>query len=220
MPLLINNKFSWLKHPPSYLSGGLKAIVLPKLLSFIMSITMIMLLTPPQFTHAEGIVPTRYEAQIMQNGQLAISTRFNTELPDQLTNALKQGVPLDFALSYQLDSPTFASYRFKINQLVSNNNTVNYRLTFHPLTNRYRVTVGTFSSEYNNLNTALKAIGAIANWTVLSKGALSDTATSEVKARIRLTLTTSKLPKPFQINALNSKDWDLDSDWKNLTIKD
>lgn len=168
---------------------------------------------------AEGIVLSRREGQILNNGQLAISTRFKTELPEQLENALKQGVPLDFALSYQLESPTFASYRFKINQLVSNDNVVNYRLSFHPLTNRYRISVGTFSTEYNSLQTALKAVGAIANWSVLSSGTLSGVEKSEVRARVRLSLTTSKLPKPFQINALNSKDWDLDSGWQELLIK-
>ena len=96
---------------------------------------------------------------------------------------------------------------------------MNYRLSFHPLTNRYRVSVGTFTTEYNSLNTALKAVGAIANWHVLNEGALSDTPASEVKAQVKLNLTTTRLPKPFQINAINSRDWDLDSGWQDLVIK-
>ena len=176
------------------------------------------LLTAPA-TRAETVSPTRLEAKIQSNGQLAISTRFKTELPEQLQNALQQGVPLDFSLSYRLERPTLASYRFKINQLINTANSVNYRLSFHPLTNRYRVAVGTFSTEYNSLTTALKAIGAIANWPVLNEGALSDTPAGEIKAQIRLNLTTTKLPKPFQINAINSRDWDLDSGWHDLTIK-
>lgn len=176
-----------------------------------------LLLSPS--SHADTITATRYEAKIQANGQLAISTRFQTELPEQLQNALQQGVPLDFSLSYRLERPTLASYRFKINQLISTANNVSYRLTFHPLTNRYRVAVGTFSTEYNSLATALKAIGAIANWQVLNEGALSETPASEVKAQVKLNLTTTKLPKPFQINAINSRDWDLDSGWHDLTIK-
>ena len=169
--------------------------------------------------HAETISATRSEAQIQANGQLTISTRFQTELPEQLQNALQQGVPLDFTLSYRLERPTLASYRFKISQLINTANSVNYRLSFHPLTNRYRVAVGTFSTEYNSLNTALKAVGAIANWRVLNEGALSDTPASEVKAQVKLNLTTTRLPKPFQINAINSRDWDLDSGWQDLVIK-
>lgn len=168
---------------------------------------------------AEGIIPSRYEGKILHNGQLAISSRFRTELPTQLQDALKQGVPLDFVLSYRLESPTIAAYKFKINQLISNAHTVNYRLSFHPLTNRYRVSVGTFSTEYNTLNTALKAIGAIMNWSVLSTGTLNDATPHEVKAQIRLNLTTTRLPKPFQINALTSHNWDLDSGWRDLHIQ-
>lgn len=209
MHLLKNNSLS-LNRQPHWFCGCLKSIA-------VLLLGLIWML--PTSAFAEGIAASRYEARIVGNGQLAISTRFQTELPEQLENALKQGVPLDFELTYQLDSPTFASYRFKINQLLNNNNVVNYRLSYHPLTNRYRVSVGTFSTEYNSLNTALKAVGAIANWTVLSRGTLSDTAPSEVKARVRLNLTTAKLPKPFQINALNSKGWDLNSGWQDLLIK-
>ena len=81
--------------------------------------------------HAESIRSTRLDGKILNNGQLSISTRFVTELPEQLEDALKQGVSLDFALTYQLERPTLASYRFKLSHLVSDNNTVNYRL-FNP----------------------------------------------------------------------------------------
>lgn len=170
--------------------------------------------------YAESITPMRKEARITQNGQLAISSRFKVELPEQLQSAIKQGVALDFVLTYQLEQPTFASYRAKFNQLLSNEHIVNYRLSFHPITNRYRVSVGTFSTEYNRLDTALRAIGGIANWAVLHQGALSDTPPKDVKAQIRLNLSTQKLPKPFQINALTSSNWKLDSGWIDLNIEE
>lgn len=166
----------------------------------------------------EGISATRAEAKLTHAGQLSVSSRFRTELPDQLKEALKQGVPLHFNLSWQLSAPSMSSYKFKFDQLLNNDSTIQYKLSFHPLTNRYRVTVGTFSTEYDTLETALRAVGAVANWKVLSKGALSDVAAKDTKAEIRLLLTTAKLPKPFQINALTSKNWHLDSDWKSLSV--
>ena len=166
----------------------------------------------------EGISATRAEAKLTHAGQLSVSSRFRTELPDQLKEALKQGVPLHFNLSWQLSAPSVASYKFKFDQLLNNDSTIQYKLSFHPLTNRYRVTVGTFSTEYDTLETALRAVGAVANWKVLSKGALSDVAAKDTKAEIRLLLTTAKLPKPFQINALTSKKWHLDSGWKSLSV--
>nr|WP_315040028.1 DUF4390 domain-containing protein [uncultured Neisseria sp.] len=167
----------------------------------------------------EGISATRAEAKLTHAGQLSVSSRFRTDLPDQLKEALKQGVPLHFNLSWQLSAPSVASYKFKFDQLLNNDSTIQYKLSFHPLTNRYRVTVGTFSTEYDTLETALRAVGAVANWKVLSKGALSDVAAKDTKAEIRLLLTTAKLPKPFQINALTSKNWHLDSGWKSLSVE-
>lgn len=167
----------------------------------------------------EGISATRAEAKLTHAGQLSVSSRFRTDLPDQLKEALKQGVPLHFNLSWQLSAPSMSSYKFKFDQLLNNDSTIQYKLSFHPLTNRYRVTVGTFSTEYDTLETALRAVGAVANWKVLSKGALSDVAAKDTKAEIRLLLTTAKLPKPFQINALTSKNWHLDSGWKSLSVE-
>lgn len=167
---------------------------------------------------AEGIDVSRAEARITDGGQLLVSSRFQTELPDQLKQALRRGVPLNFTLGWQLSAPTVASYRFKFDQLIGDDNNIYYKLTFHPLTNRYRVTVGAFSTDYDTLDAALRAIGAVANWKVLHKGTLSGTEARETKAEIRLLLSTSKLPKPFQINALTSKNWHLDSGWKPLNI--
>ena len=166
----------------------------------------------------EGISATRAEAKLTHAGQLSVSSRFRTDLPDQLKEALKQGVPLHFNLSWQLSAPSMSSYKFKFDQLLNNDSTIQYKLSFHPLTNRYRVTVGTFSTEYDTLETALRSVGAVVNWKVLSKGALSDVAAKDTKAEIRLLLTTAKLPKPFQINALTSKNWHLDSGWKSLSV--
>ncbi|MDO4249593.1 MAG: DUF4390 domain-containing protein [Neisseria sp.] len=176
------------------------------------------LLLAPSFAQAEGIRVVRSEARLTDNGQLAISSRFQTDLPDQLKQALSQGVPLHFSLSYQLSAPTIAAYKFKLGQIVGSDNSVNYKLSYHPLTNRYRISVGTFSTEYNNLNTALRGIGAISNWKVLSSGALQNESPSNVKAEIRLMLSTGQLPRPFQINALTSQNWRLDSGWQSLSI--
>lgn len=176
------------------------------------------ILLRPSEAAAENISITRQTATVTADGRLDISSRFHTELPDPLKQALKQGVPLYFTLNYQLSAPTMVAYKFKLGQLVGSDNSVTYKLSFHPLTNRYRITVGTFSTEYGSLETALRGIGAIANWRVLPKGTLDDTDWREIKAEVRLSLSTNQLPKPFQINALTAKNWQLDSGWKPLAV--
>lgn len=182
------------------------------------TLLLMLLLAAAQPAAAEGISSVRAEARLTESGQMAVSSRFKTELPNQLEQALRQGVPLYFSLSYRLSAPTVAAYKFRFNQLL-NDNSVQYKLSFHPLTNRYRVSVGTFSTEYDTLAAALRAIGAIANWKVLEQGELADVAAKEVKAEIRLLFSTAQLPKPFQINALTSKSWQLDSGWRPLLVR-
>lgn len=201
----------------SYLTN-IKMAFITRLLKSSKTLIVPLLLAVSLNAAGEGISATRAEAKLTHAGQLSVSSRFRTDLPDQLKEALKQGVPLHFNLSWQLSAPSMSSYKFKFDQLLNNDSTIQYKLSFHPLTNRYRVTVGTFSTEYDTLETALRAVGAVANWKVLSKGALSDVAAKDTKAEIRLLLTTAKLPKPFQINALTSKNWHLDSGWKSLSV--
>lgn len=179
---------------------------------------LFLLLMPSEKAAAENISPIRAVAVLQNDGRMSVSSRFQTELPQPLQQVLQKGVPLHFTLNYRLSAPTFAAYRFKLGQIIGSGDNVSYKLSYHPLTNRYRVSVGTFSSEYASLDTALRGIGAIANWQVLPKGTLDGAETGEVKAEIRLTLSTSQLPKPFQINSLTSKNWQLDSGWKPLNI--
>lgn len=168
--------------------------------------------------HADGIRATRANAWVTSNGQLAISSRFQTDLPEQLQEALMQGVPLNFELNYQLVSPTWAAYRSRFNQFVGSGDKIVYKLSYHPLTNRYRVSIGSFSTEYATLANALRALGAVVNWRVLSSGTLSGSPSSAVEAKIRLNLSISDLPRPFQINAVTSKNWQLDSGWQSLSV--
>lgn len=167
---------------------------------------------------ADGISITRSTATLTADGRLSVNSRFQTTLPEQLQVALKQGVPLNFQLSYRLQAPTLAAYRWRLGQLVGSAQTINYKLAYHPLTDRYRVSVGTFSTEYSTLPTALKAVGAVANWQVLDKGALSNTSAADVAADVRLSLSIGDLPRPFQINGETSKGWQIDSGWRKLLI--
>lgn len=167
---------------------------------------------------ADGINITRSTATLTADGRLAVNSRFQTDLPEQLQVALKQGVPLNFELSYRLQAPTLAAYRWRLGLLVGSAQTINYKLAYHPLTDRYRVSVGTFSTEYSTLPTALKAVGAVANWQVLDKGALSNISATDVSADVRLSLSIGDLPRPFQINGETSKSWQLDSGWRKLLI--
>ncbi|MBR6027329.1 MAG: DUF4390 domain-containing protein [Neisseriaceae bacterium] len=168
---------------------------------------------------ADNIRAIKAEGVKLPNGTVSVETLFYTTLPEQLQDALKQGVPLQFDLTYQLTRPSLMAYKFRFNRLFANDNVISYRLTYHALTERYRVSTGTFYTEYQNLNSALKALGATSNWQTLPEGTLKNNlASDDIGMSVRLSLTTRQLPKPFQINALTSDDWNLDSGWVQLKI--
>ena len=162
--------------------------------------------------HAKGIVS--------KQGQILVGTRFNVNVPVQLSGALQQGVSINFRLSFSLDAPTYSAYKYKVGNWFSDDNSVSYKLSYHPLTKRYRVGLGTLSTEYTTLQAALSSIGGIANWRVLPEGTLKGVAPRDIQASVRLSLTMDDLPRPFQINGITSKKWNLDSGWVRLAISE
>ncbi|NUM88210.1 MAG: DUF4390 domain-containing protein, partial [Bdellovibrionales bacterium] len=40
----------------------------------------------------------------------------------------------------------------------------------------------------------------------------------DYRAQTRMRLDISQLPKPFQVNALTNRDWNLASDWRAVAV--
>jgi Domain of unknown function (DUF4390) len=57
----------------------------------------------------------------------------------------------------------------------------------------------------------LAAVKTIEDWAVVDPAAVDLKQTYQAALRIRL--DTNQLAKPFQVNAINSKSWNLQSDW-------
>lgn len=167
---------------------------------------------------ADTVSARRAEAELV-DGQLAISTRFNIKLPNGLGEALTQGVPLTFRLEFELTRPRTTAYYLNLSQWFAPHASITFKLSYQPLTDRYRVAIGSFANYYPNLNDAMRAIGAIQSWRVLSPGTLSGDTLEQVAGRVRLILDVGELPKPFQLNALGSSDWTLGSNWTALDMK-
>jgi hypothetical protein len=167
---------------------------------------------------ADNVNALRAEAELV-DGQLAISTRFGIKLPSGLSQALTQGVPLTFRLEFELTRPRFTAYYLDVSQWFAPHASMVFKLSYQPLTDRYRVAIGSFANYYPNLNDAMRAIGAIQSWRVLNPGTLSGDTPDQVAGRVRLVLDISELPKPFQLNALGSSDWTLASNWIVLDMK-
>jgi hypothetical protein len=79
------------------------------------------------------------------------------------------------------------------------------------LTRQYRLTSGLLSQQLNSLEEVEHQLARVVSRPVIAKDALSPGSRYEAAVRLRLDVT--QLPKPFQISALASRDWSLQSDW-------
>ena len=57
---------------------------------------------------------------------------------------------------------------------------------------------------------------SVRQWRVIEKGMLSPGDSYE--AQVRMRLDVNQLPKPFQVNAITSREWSLASDWHELAV--
>ncbi len=128
------------------------------------------------------------------------------ELSPALEQLVNKGVILHFVTEFQLSKKRWYWLDNKIVdvQRVS-------KISYQALTNQYRVTLGTFSLTAATLKQALAAVKTIEDWAVVDSTAVESKQSYQAALRIRL--DTNQLAKPFQVNAINSKSWNLQSDW-------
>jgi len=132
---------------------------------------------------------------------------FNTTLEE----ALQNGVPLYFLLEFELSRSRWYWLDEKVAQA-----STTYRVSYTALTRQYRVSSGLLAQTFNTLEEVQRYIGRVtsrpvASASVVTKGVRYDAA-------LRLRLDVNQLPKPFQVNALASREWTLSSDWHRWTF--
>jgi hypothetical protein len=86
-----------------------------------------------------------------------------------------------------------------------------YRLSYAPLTRQYRIGSGLMSQSFATLDEVERFIGRVTSRPVARASALSKG--TRYDAALRLKLDAGQLPKPLQVSALASREWQLSSDW-------
>lgn len=151
------------------------------------------------------------EARLEQTAEgLALSADFAFDFNARLENAVTNGVPLYFVVEFELTQPRW--YWFDEKTATKRLQT---RLSYHALSRHYRLSTGLLQQNYASLGEALAVLRRIRGWQVLEKS--SPLAEANYQAAVRMRLDLTLLPKPFQVNALTSREWHLDSDWKRFT---
>ena len=164
----------------------------------------------PFAARAEGIEVKKAALTVAEDGYV-LEADFVITLTGTLEDALNKGVPLYFLLDFELIRPRWYWFNDKIVEAQQQ-----YRLSYNALTRQYRIGVGTLYQNFGTLADALEVMSRVRRREQIEPGTLKkDTAYT---AALRLRLDTSQLPKPFQINALGSREWSVNSDWFRWTV--
>lgn len=154
---------------------------------------------------AEGIKIKSFELEKADNDWLLNAT-FQIELSPGLEDAVQKGVVLYFQTEFDLMRSRW--YWFDEKSVLVQRQT---HLSYQPLTQQYRIASEGFTFSAKTMSEALQAVGSIGGWRVID-GTQLDSSKSYT-ASMRMSLDLSKLPKPFQVNALNNREWNVSSDW-------
>ena len=143
---------------------------------------------------------------------IALSADFAFDLKPRLVEAVTNGIPLYFVVEFELTRPRW--YWFDEKAAAKR---LQLRLSYHPLSRQYRLSTGLLQQNYATLEAALNVLRRVRSWPVLERGAVSSDATYEAAVRMRLDVTL--LPKPFQLSALTSREFNMESGWRRFAYR-
>lgn len=177
-----------------------------QLLLACLALPLLALIPPPAGADS---VPFQEAEVRVEDEELLLNADFDFTLNPTLEEALHRGIPLYFLLEVEITRPRW----YWFDQKVLTHRT-QYRLSYLPLTRQYRVASGLLAQTFDSLREVERLIGrvnarAIARVSDLERGARYDVV-------VQLRLDVNQLPKPFQVNALASRDWQLASESRRI----
>jgi hypothetical protein len=164
----------------------------------------------PQAALADGITPVRAKVEAARDGYV-LDAEFAIRFSPRLEEAVNRGVALYFIVEFELSKPRWYWFDEKPVQLSRT-----YKITYTPLLRQYRLSAGSAYQNFTRFEDVVAALERVRGWPVADTGALR--RPGEYQAAIRMRLDTTQLPKPFQLNAVASSDWNLASDWYRWTV--
>lgn len=141
-----------------------------------------------------------------------LDAEFDVVFNKTLEDALNRGIPLTFALEFEVNRPRTLIWDEAIAEVA-----LPLRLRYHALTRQYQLTGGFRTRSFTTLDEARRELGRVSAWPVLDAPLLKKRY--NYRAALRLRLDLFKLPKSLQATALFSRDWALDSGWQNWDIE-
>jgi len=177
-----------------------------RLYAFIWLIIVSLALVFSQLAHAATSAIHIKSAELIQSDEAyALTADFDISFSPIIEDALNKGVPLTFLVEFQLSSPR--RYWFD-DEIVTQ--TQYLTLSYHALSRQYLVNRNNHQQSFASLQQAKEEFSKIKPWAVVDKKLVrkGDAYFAAIKVR----LDQTKLPKPLQVEAIGSDDWNIASE--------
>lgn len=160
--------------------------------------------------YADGIAVDKVDVRVSDNSY-QVAADFGIKLNFVVEQALTHGVPIYFTSEFTLTRPRW----YWLDEEIAHSEQTT-KLSYNILTRQYRITRGALFQNFDSLDEVLRLLGHQAFAPVASA---QITAQTDYVAAVRLRLDVTQLPKPLQVNALATQDWDIDSGWYRWKIR-
>lgn len=161
--------------------------------------------------HAESGIQVKAAELNLVDEVYQLKGEFEINFSPALEDALNKGVPLNFTVEFELNRPRW----YWLDENIDNAQQ-QIRISYHALTKQYRMQVNEQQKSFATLSELKTELSHIHEWKVVERAQLKKRYSYE--ARLRMKLDLSQLPKPLQVSALTSKDWNVESEWHRWTL--
>ena len=192
----------------SSLSRSVTGNPLPSLMR--MALAALLFFAAVPFASAQGITIPNAALEHTEDGW-KLNADFDIQFSPKLEEAVTRGVPLYFVMEFELSRPRWYWFDEKP---VKQSQT--YKITYTPLLRQYRLSVGNLYQNFTRFDEVKRVLSRVRGLHVADKAAVK--AEGVYQANLRMRLDTGQLPKPFQLNAVASSDWALNSEWHRWTV--
>ena len=163
------------------------------------------LLVSASASAADTITVKSAELRADEDGYV-VSAEFDLAFNPTLEEAIQKGVPLYFVFEFELLRPRW----YWVDEKVLSVST-HYRVSYNAITRQYRVAIGLLSQTFDGLDEVERFLSRINSRQVATLDQLVKGVRYE--AAVRMRLDVNALPKPFQVSALASREWSMQSEW-------
>ncbi len=156
-------------------------------------------------------IPVESAEVRIEDDEVLLTAQFGLALNATLEEALQRGVPLYFVLEAEVTRPRWYWFDEKVLRWQTQ-----YRVSWLPLTRQYRVASGLLSQTFDTLQEVERLVGRVNSRSIARADELERGARYEVAVRLRLDV--NQMPKPFQVSALGSREWQLASEPRRIAL--